>query len=178
MRTSPYLAVCLDFGDTLMDESTQVRDPAGGLVGVELIPGALELLRCLSEGGHRLALVADGPSADIRRGLEQHGLERFFGAVAISEEVGAEKPDPSMFLHALSGLGIGPGGHGRVVMVGNRLERDIRGATQIGMVSVWMNWSSRYAKVPAGPSEIPDHTIRQPLDLLTLMKPRESRPAR
>src|SRR3712207_8665848 len=49
---------------------------------------------------------------------------------------GCEKPDRRMFIHALDALGIPPEEWGRVAMVGNNLARDIRGANQLGLVSV------------------------------------------
>jgi putative hydrolase of the HAD superfamily len=54
-------------------------------------------------------------------------------------------------------------------MVGNRLERDVKGANELGMISVWMDWSPRYAKSPSDASEKPQFTIHQPLDLLNVL---------
>ena len=54
-------------------------------------------------------------------------------------------------------------------MVGNHLGRDIKGANQLGIISVWLDWSPRRAKVPADPSEEPDFTIKQPMELLQVL---------
>jgi putative hydrolase of the HAD superfamily len=51
-------------------------------------------------------------------------------------------------------------------MVGNHLERDIKGANRVGMLSVWLDWAPRRSKVPADADEVPRFTIKQPLDLL------------
>ena len=59
-------------------------------------------------------------------------------------------------------------------MVGNNLERDIRGANALGIISVWLNWSSRRSKIPADDLEIPQHTIEYPLDLIPLIESLES----
>ena len=59
-------------------------------------------------------------------------------------------------------------------MVGNNLERDIKGANRLGLISVFLSWSPRRAKTPADPSEIPDYTIEEPLALLDLMDALES----
>lgn len=164
------LAVCLDFGDTLADQATEVRDDAGTLLEIDLIEGALELVRELRARGYRLALVADGRVRDARNVLAQHGLDELFDAVVISEEVGAQKPDPSMFRRALRELGLGPRDYGRAVMVGNRLERDVKGARELGMVAVWIDWSPRYAKRPTESAAVPDHVIGHPLELLPLLE--------
>jgi FMN phosphatase YigB (HAD superfamily) len=163
------LAVCLDFGDTLSDQGTESRDADGTLVGVGLIEGARELIGELRKRGYRLALVADGNMRDARNALAQHGLDRLFDAIVISEAVGASKPDPRMFRRALDELGIEAGDYGRTVMVGNRLERDVKGARELGMTAVWIDWSPRYAKQPEEAAAVPDHRIDHPLELLALL---------
>src|SRR3712207_7040662 len=57
---------------------------------------------------------------------------------------GCEKPDRRMFIHALDALGVPPEEWGRAAMVGNNLARDIRGANQLRLVSVWFAWNERY----------------------------------
>ena len=163
------IAVLVDFGDTLSDQATEERDAEGLMTGVALIDGARELLLALRERGLPVALVADGEVAESRILRVRHGLEDLFAAVAISEAVGASKPDPRPFRAALDALGIAPADYGRVVMLGNRLERDIRGANALGLISVWLDWGPRYRKVPAGPEEAPQHVVRAPLELLEVL---------
>jgi putative hydrolase of the HAD superfamily len=168
---SRILAICLDSGDTLVDEGTEVKDADAVVLRGELIPGAAELVRGLKKLGYRLALVADGPAGSFHNLLrEQHKLWDSFDAFAISGEVGAEKPHPAMFHRALGQLGIAPADYGRTVMVGNNLERDIKGANALGMISVWLDWAPRRSKIPADASEVPQHTIKQPLELLALLR--------
>jgi putative hydrolase of the HAD superfamily len=170
MMTRYLLALCFDFGDTLVDEATEVKDETLVTLRAELIPGAGQLVRLLKEQGYKLALVADGQPATYFNVLTQHGLYDLFDAFAISEQVGVEKPHPRMFTHALDQLEIAREDYGRTVMVGNYLERDIKGANQVGMISVWLDWAPRRPKVPAHPSEVPQHTIKLPLDLLPLVE--------
>jgi HAD superfamily hydrolase (TIGR01509 family) len=163
------LAICFDFGDTLADEATEVKDETLTTQTAELIPGAAELVRELRERGYPLALVADGRPGTYANVLKQHGLYDMFDVFAISEEVGVEKPHPAMFVYALEKLAIRPSDYGRTIMVGNYLERDIKGANDLGMISVWLDWSPRRPKKPADPSEVPDHTIHLPLELLPIV---------
>ena len=167
--TVKILAVFLDSGDTLVDEGSQIWGPDEIVLQAELIPGAGELLPELKRRGYPLALVADGRSQSFRNVLSRHGLYDLFDAYAISEEVGVDKPHPAMFCVALDALGILPGQYGRVVMLGNNLERDVKGANALGLLSVWIDWAPRRAKVPADPSEQPCCTIKTPLELLTLL---------
>jgi putative hydrolase of the HAD superfamily len=163
------LAVCFDFGDTLVDENSEVKDATLTSLRGELIPGTAELLQELRSRTYRLALVADGRPGTYTNVLQQHGLYEMFEAFAISELLGTLKPDRRMFTHALQALAIEPPDYPRTVMVGNRLERDVKGANELGMISVWMDWSPRYAKSPSDASEKPQFTIHQPLDLLNVL---------
>ncbi len=92
-----------------------------------------------------------------------------FDAIAISEELGVEKPGERMFVHALEHLGIRREDYPRTVMVGNRLDRDVGGANQLGMISVWIDWSPRYSKVPSDPIEEPRFRVREPLEVLSVI---------
>ena len=138
-------------------------------LSADLIPGADEMVREIKRRGYPLGLVADGPSGTFRNILSQHGLFDLFDVRAISEEVGVEKPDPAMFQTALTALGIQPEDYGRVVMVGNHLAKDIRGANELGLISVWLDWAPRRPKVPAEQVEVPRYTIRFPLELIALI---------
>ena len=163
------LAICLDCGDTLVDEATEIKDETGTTLQAELISGAADLVRALKQRGYPLALVADGPSGTFRNVLTQHRLYDLFDVFAISEQVGVMKPDPLMFKHALDGLGIKARDYARTVMVGNYLARDIRGANAMGMISVWLDWAPRRPKQPAAEIEIPAYTIKTPLELLSIL---------
>jgi putative hydrolase of the HAD superfamily len=162
-------AVLLDFGDTLSDQATESRDEEGTLVAVELIDGARELVGELRERGLAVALVADGEVRDARNALAEHGLDELFDTVVISEAVGARKPNPRMFLRALAELGLGDADLARTVMLGNRLERDIRGARELGMIAIWIDWSPRYDKRPRETAAVPEARIEHPLELLAVL---------
>jgi putative hydrolase of the HAD superfamily len=164
------LAVCFDFGDTLADEATEIKDETDTTLRAELIPGAGEVVRELKRRGYKLALVADGRPGTYRNVLAQHGLYKLFDAFAISEDLGAEKPDRVMFIHALDQLSISDKDYGRIVMVGNYLERDIKGANALGMISVWLDWAPRRPKLPKDESEIPRYIIKMPLELLQILE--------
>lgn len=94
----------------------------------DVVP-ALQALR----GRVRLGLVTNGPGDLQREKLARTGLEAWFGAVAVSSEVGAGKPEPSLFHHALATLGARPDA---AVMVGDAPERDVAGARACGMKAV------------------------------------------
>lgn len=170
MNVKRYLlAICFDFGDTLADEGSEVKDASSTTLRAELIPGAGELVRELKRRGYRLALVADGRPGTYYNVLTQHGLYDLFDAYTISDHLGVEKPDARMFHDALEKLGIAREDYGRVMMVGNNLGRDIKGANDIGLISVWLDWAPRRPKTPADASEVPRYTIKTPLELLNVI---------
>ena len=91
------LIVLWDSGDTIVDESSEVRlDGSAVVERACLVPGMQELLLRLQARGCRMALVADGLVESFERVYRQHGLDAVFEARAISEEVGAEKPAAAM----------------------------------------------------------------------------------
>ena len=77
--------------------------------------------------------------------LKSEGLARFFGAVADSRAVGAEKPDAAIFNYALSRLGARPQ---EAVMVGDSVKRDMAGAKNLGMAAILV-WGGRQSPPPA-----------------------------
>ena len=172
--TKNILAVCLDCGDTIVDETTEIKDARGVVQRAQLIPGAAQMVRDLNAAGYLLALVADGPVGTFENVLTHYELFDLFDAYAISETVGVDKPDARMFRHALDQLNIAEMDYGRVVMVGNNLARDIRGANELGIMSVWLSWSPRRSKTPMDDLEVPCYTIQSPQALLPLLEQIES----
>lgn len=171
LRQKPHIrAICLDSGDTLVDEGTEIKDEHGVVLRGDLIPGAAELVHELKGLGYPLALVADGPRGTFENLFTQHGLYDSFDAFSISGDVGVTKPAPAMFHTALRALSIPEDSYPQVVMVGNNLSRDIKGANDLGLISVWLDWSPRRSKIPVDSSETPRYTIKQPLDLLTVLE--------
>jgi HAD superfamily hydrolase (TIGR01549 family) len=163
------LAICLDFGDTLIDQSTEVKDETLTTLQAGLIPGADRMLYELKRRGYPLAIVSNGPVGSIPNVFGHYGLHDLFDVFAISQGLGVEKPDPRIFRHALDYLGIAQEAYGRTVMVGNDLAADVGGANGVGMISVWLDWAPRHRKTPASDLEIPRHTITEPLALLPLL---------
>jgi putative hydrolase of the HAD superfamily len=169
MTEHTILAICLDCGDTLIDEGTEVKTEHDVSLRADLIPGAAELMHELKRRGYPLALVGDGPVPTFQNNLEPYGLYELFDAVSISRAVGVSKPHPDIFHHALVQLGIEEKDYDRVVMVGNHLARDVKGANELGMISIWLDWAPRRHKTPRDASEVPDHTIQTPLELLSVL---------
>ena len=163
-------ALLFDLGDTIVVEESEVKDAGETTLQADLIPGMAEALRHFKARGLQLALVADSRPDTPLNVLRQHGLYNLFDTLAISEVVGAIKPDPYIFRVALDALGIAEGDYGRVVMVGNNLERDIAGANRLGLISVFFHWNDRRRSQPLAEDEHPQYTVASASELIALIK--------
>ena len=103
---------------------------------ITLIPGSINTLLHIKQSGILMALITNGASEFQRPKIERFGLARFFEYILVEGEFGAGKPDKSVFVHALAKLGVSPD---KAWMVGDDLKRDIRGANEAGVFSVWVD---------------------------------------
>jgi putative hydrolase of the HAD superfamily len=146
------------------------RDLVDAFVGAhrhtrfELTIGIADALAALHDAGVRIGIVCDvgiTPSPALRGVLERAGVLHLFDHWSFSDEVGVYKPDPTIFRHALEGLGgIDPA---RAAHVGDLRRTDVAGARAVGMTTV------RYAGVYDDPAEDEpeaDHVIADHADLL------------
>lgn len=119
----------------------------------KMFPGALELLHELRDRGIKLGLVTNGFAETHRQKIALLNIGELFDAIFIADEVGMIKPDPLLFAHACRKLESSPSSS---AMVGDRYERDIHGALEAGLYTIWMNVHG--AKLPAG-APPPDITV-------------------
>jgi len=160
-----------DIGDTVIDESTEIRAVPRGVVSrAECVPGARETLLALYARGYTIAMVADGLVQSFHNTMTQHGLDHIFAAKAISEAVGAEKPDERMFQAAMDQLGLSEADKPRILMVGNNLKKDIAGANAFGIRSALLRWSPRYRHQWEADGERPDYVLDTPQQLPALLE--------
>ena len=106
-----------------------LREREANLERRRLVVGARELIDRLQAVGLRVGVLTNGPSVLQRRKLAVTGLDRLLDAVAISQEIGAGKPEPGAYRRAAELLGCRPE---ETAMVGDQLEWDVNGALQAG----------------------------------------------
>ncbi len=159
----------IDCGDTLCDESTEVRDVPGGVVKqASLFPGAEDALREIHAMGVPIVLVADGLE-DSFAYILRHVRTVFDGWVT-SETVGEEKPSARMFEAAMKELSLKEIDKPRILMVGNNTRKDIAGANRFGITSVLADYSPRYDMTPHAPEQEPDYLLHDIRELPTLIR--------
>jgi HAD superfamily hydrolase (TIGR01549 family) len=119
--------------DDWQDREAQVQAAYGGFRSADLYPDALPALAALRAGGFRVAVVGNQPAR--RRGeLLALGVE--VDVLAMSEELGVEKPDPAFFTRVLALCGDAEPSH--LAYVGDRVDNDVAPAAAAGLRAVWL----------------------------------------
>ncbi len=97
------------------------------------------------------------------------GFRDLFDALAVSETVGAVKPDRGIFDAATQAPGLTEDDYPGCVKVGNNLEGDFAGANRLGMHSVWNSWSKNYPTEPAKRDQRLDFEIKLPHEFFDVL---------
>lgn len=104
--------------------------------GAFLLPGAEALCRTLAPHC-TLAIITNGVARAQWGRFARSPLADVIPHLFISEEVGAAKPSPAFFEPVLRQLGVTR--RERVLVVGDNLSTDIRGALDCGLPAAWYN---------------------------------------
>ena len=116
-----------------------------------------QTLLALCEKGFRLGIIANQIPGTKER-LERWGLGRFFSVIAASADLGIAKPDRRIFQMALDLAGCLPE---NAVMVGDRVDNDIRPARELGMVTIRIRRGPAAFAEPSCGAERADYEICQ-----------------
>jgi putative hydrolase of the HAD superfamily len=126
---------------------------------LQLYPDVKRVLNEL-QAKYRLALISDAQSCYALPEIRAVGLEGYFDPIVISSHYGFRKPDSRLFQRALDKLKLGPA---EVIWVGNDMFRDIHGAKQVGIKSIFID-SNQGAK--SFENVAPDYRVQQFEDVL------------
>lgn len=108
----------------------------------------------LSKNGYKLAVVSDAPTREAWLRLCYLKLHHLFDAVVTFDDTGERKPHPAPFLKALTLLKVLPE---ETLMIGDWAERDMLGAKQLGMKTVFARYGDIFdTKEPGADYEIND----------------------
>lgn len=118
-------------------------------------PDAAPVLAELKKRGFRLGVIAN-QNPGTRDRLANWDLLPSFDVVVASAEAGVAKPDPAIFRIALEQAGCRPE---NAVMVGDRLDNDIRPAKELGMKTIRIRKGLAIYMKPSCESEVPDYTV-------------------
>ncbi len=126
-------------------------------------PETETVLSQLCEKGYRLGVIAN-QNAGLEARLEKWGLRKYFSLIVSSEEIGCAKPDPKIFETAFI---LAECKADECVMVGDRLDNDVRPAKAMGMKTVWIRKGlARHQSATLG-SGIADLVIDSLIELIS-----------
>ncbi|MER5972607.1 HAD family hydrolase [Streptomyces sp. NPDC002055] len=100
-----------------------------------LFPDALPALDALADG-YRHGVLSNSSLSNQDRKLRILGLRDRFEVLLCADELGCAKPAAEAFLAGCDALGLPPE---QVAYVGDRVDVDARGATEAGLLGIWLD---------------------------------------
>ena len=125
---------------------------------VALIDNAIEIIEYLHNKNYLLCVVTNGLIKLQNPRVLNSKIGNFISHIIVSEEVGAHKPNPLIFHALLKKIRLNPCD---VVMVGDSIKNDIKGAKNAGIKSIWYNPEHMENKTDV----LPDYEIANLLEL-------------
>jgi len=110
-------------------------------------PNVNKTLIQLIKMGINLAVVSDAPSREAWMRLYYLNLHHVFDPVLTFDDTGVRKPSPKPFQMALDYLKIEPN---EAIMIGDWPERDVVGAKEIGMKTIFARYGDTFGTVDSG----------------------------
>lgn len=144
------LAFSLEFQDLLFHHAIPVKH-------------AMEALEWCQEQGFRQFAASNGYIAQQTSRLSKAGMLPYFDSLFISDDLGATKPN---FLFFEKALQLAKTNADNVLMIGDNLITDIRGAQKAKIHTCWYN-----PELKENETDIhPDLEIKDILDVITFLK--------
>ncbi len=115
--------------------------------GLAPFADVLPVLDEIRRSGRVVGVVSNmaEPGEAVRKRV---GLSDHVDFVVTSQDAGANKPHPPIFLEALARAGAEPG---EALLIGDSLDADIGGAESVGIRAVFMDRDDHYSDYSAGP---------------------------
>ena len=117
----------------------------------------------LTKMGLKIGVISDAPSREAWIRICSMNLEHIFDTVVTLHEKGIHKPSPEPFKQAMKDLDVLPN---ETIMVGDWPERDIKGASQVGMKTAFAKYGDTFDTKNSGA----DFELEDISDLLNIIK--------
>ncbi len=101
-----------------------------------LTPNAYEVVKYLYDKGYKIYVITNGIVELQKPRIMNSAIAPYISSIIISEQVGVSKPDCKIFNILLKKEKLKS--H-EVIMIGDSLEKDIKGAQNANIKSVWYN---------------------------------------
>ena len=110
-------------------------------------PNVYKTLMVLAKSGIKLAVVSDAPSREAWLRIYYLNLYHFFDVVITFDDSGERKPSAKPFQMALNGMDLQAE---ETIMIGDWPDRDVVGAKQIGMKTVFARYGDTFGTINSG----------------------------
>ncbi|MDR1626594.1 MAG: YjjG family noncanonical pyrimidine nucleotidase [Spirochaetia bacterium] len=112
---------------------------------------------------YKLGLITNGLKEAQRKRLALSGAGMYMDGVAVSDEIGIQKPDPGIFEYALRDAGHAD--RKTTLVIGDSLSSDIQGGINFGIDTCWFNPKGKTGV----PEIVPTYEIRRLPELLGIL---------
>lgn len=125
MESQKAIPLAIEMGKEHLENTTRF---------FRLLPDAEDVVRTLATK-YPLVIVSNGFIEVQYRKIDRSGLRDCFSWIVLSEEVGAQKPNPKIYERALELCGCRAS---EVLMIGDSWTSDIQGAINAGIDQLWV----------------------------------------
>lgn len=135
------------FEDTISyEEAVKMNDIylKGMMEHVVSRDGALEIVQYLYNKNYKLVVATNGPLIPLKTKLEKLQIAPYFSKIFSAEEVGFMKPRKEFFEGLLKKAEVFE--KDRVLLIGDDLEKDIKGGIDNGIDTCWCNYTGEENK--------------------------------
>jgi len=126
-------------------------------------PNVNRTLIKLMKMGIRMAVVSDAPSREAWLRIYYLNLHHIFDLVVTYDDTGMRKPSPKPFQLALDSLAIKPE---EAIMVGDWPERDVVGAQQLGIKTIYARYGDAFGREDASGANWDVNDIYELVDIV------------
>ena len=138
-------AVIFDLDNTLLDFMKMKREAVRAGIS-SMIEAGLSIDE-LGKMGLKLAIVSDAPRREAWMRIFYLNLHHVFDVVLTFDDTGVRKPSPEPFKMALEQLSVDAK---EAIMIGDWPERDVEGAKQLGMKTIYARYGDTFGTEESG----------------------------
>lgn len=129
---------------------------------VALTENAYDIIKYLYEKKYKICVVTNGLVKLQRPRITNSQISKYISEIIVSEEVGINKPNPQIFNVLLNKLSLKSS---NVIMVGDSIEKDIQGAKNANIKTIWYNPNQKVNHTQI----IPNYQITDLLELKQIL---------
>lgn len=133
---------------------------------VDLFPGIKPMLQEVKKMNLKTAILSNGPYIGKALRFEYLNLNEYIDILISSDLIRRDKPSPRAFHYVLRKLKVKPE---EVVFLGDELVSDIKGASAVGMKTIYNKWNGQ--KLNGEDKSIkPDYVVTKPQQVVKILK--------